>query len=94
VTRVRVNFVKMIYTSVEVDVPADVAGDELERAEVALGLAYDQLPGNLCVHCVGWNQPWSVEDGDEWVTPDEFWGKDYKKSKHGAVTEEVAQDGT
>jgi hypothetical protein len=57
----QVAFHQVLYTYVTVEVP-----DESENpADAALELAYDEAPGDLCVHCSGHRQHWSRELSDE-----------------------------
>ncbi|MBA2951452.1 hypothetical protein [Streptomyces himalayensis] len=34
--------------------------------EAIVELAYEETPTDVCGHCSGWGQTWSLEIGDEW----------------------------
>lgn len=36
-----------------------------EEGAIAAAFDSDQMPGGICAQCSGWNQPWSVDEG-EW----------------------------
>lgn len=55
-TQYRVSIPKVVWFTTTVD-----AAD----GEAAIEQAYGMAPEQLCAHCSGWGQKWSV-DGDEW----------------------------
>lgn len=59
---------------------------QAEDEESAIETAQEYLP-EMCAHCVGWGQAWSVDDDAEWLSPDTYYGKTYSEEAHGKTAE-------
>lgn len=73
----KVNLVKTMWATINV---------EAETEEEAIEAAFEYAP-DLCAHCTGWGQQWSVSPDDDWQTVTEFFGKDYEERNHGKDVE-------
>lgn len=50
-----------VYFNATTTISVDV---EAEDAEAAIDLAYEELPGGLCIHCSGWDKSWGRDEGE------------------------------